>query len=135
MVSTKRSNILEQTCSWKVQVCFSMFELLMDTRHESVKSWRFFTVRYMPVNSFCVKIYSIIIMLYVIFNLSWLLFFNNGIFFKKTNKKKKNNAQYGGNNTVRQIFGTLKWPLLLLLFFFGTWMAVFTLKQPTTCLR
>ena len=33
-MSTKRSYILKQTCSSKVQVCLSMFDLLRDTRRE-----------------------------------------------------------------------------------------------------
>ena len=37
MISTKRSYILKQTCSWKLQVCLSMGDLLVDTRCQRVK--------------------------------------------------------------------------------------------------
>ena len=36
LVSTKRPYILKQTCSWKVQVCLSMYDLLVDTRRQRV---------------------------------------------------------------------------------------------------
>ena len=36
-MSTKRSHILKQTCSWKLQVCSSMCDLLVDIRHWRVK--------------------------------------------------------------------------------------------------
>ena len=38
LFSTKRSYILKQTCSCKLQVCFSMYELLVDTRHWRIKA-------------------------------------------------------------------------------------------------
>ena len=37
LASTKRSHILKQTCNWKMQVCLSMCELLMDTKYWRVK--------------------------------------------------------------------------------------------------
>ena len=37
LVSTKRSHILKQTCRFQLQVCLSMCDLLVDTRHERVK--------------------------------------------------------------------------------------------------
>ena len=33
-VSTKKSNILKQTCNWKLRVCLSMHDLLVDTSDE-----------------------------------------------------------------------------------------------------
>ena len=36
-MSTKRSHILKQTCSWKLQVCLSMCDPLVDSRHWRVK--------------------------------------------------------------------------------------------------
>ena len=33
MVSTKRSHVLKQTCSFQLQACLSMCDLLVDTRH------------------------------------------------------------------------------------------------------
>ena len=33
LVVTKRSHILKQTCSWKLQVCLSMYDLSVTTRH------------------------------------------------------------------------------------------------------
>ena len=32
-LSTERSRILKQICSWKLQVCLSMCDLLVETRH------------------------------------------------------------------------------------------------------
>ena len=37
-MSTKRSHILKQTYSWKLQVCLSMCDLLVDTRYQRVKT-------------------------------------------------------------------------------------------------
>ena len=31
--TTEMSHILEQTCSWKLQFCLSMYDILVDTRH------------------------------------------------------------------------------------------------------
>ena len=36
-MSTKRSHILKQTCTWKLQVCLSMCDLLAGIRHQRVK--------------------------------------------------------------------------------------------------
>ena len=38
-MSTKRSHILKQTYSWKLQVCLSMCDHLVDIMHERVKTW------------------------------------------------------------------------------------------------
>ena len=35
-MSTKRSHILKQTCSFQLQVCLSMCDILVDIRHERV---------------------------------------------------------------------------------------------------
>ena len=37
-MSTKRSRILKQTCSSKLQVCLSMFDLLVDTRQSRLNA-------------------------------------------------------------------------------------------------
>ena len=34
---TKRSHVLKKTCSWKLQVCLSMCDLFVTTRHQRVK--------------------------------------------------------------------------------------------------
>ena len=36
-MSTKRSHILKQACSFQLQACLSMCDLLVDTRHQRVK--------------------------------------------------------------------------------------------------
>ena len=36
-MSTKRSRILNQTCSWKLQVCLSKRDFLVETKHWRVK--------------------------------------------------------------------------------------------------
>ena len=42
LVSTKRSYIFKQTCSWKLKVCLTMCDLLVDTRHQRIN---YFTVQ------------------------------------------------------------------------------------------
>ena len=37
LVSTKRSHILKQICSFQLQVCLSVCELLVDTRHQALQ--------------------------------------------------------------------------------------------------
>ena len=39
LVSTKRLHILKETYSWKLQICLSVCNLLLDTRHSRVKSY------------------------------------------------------------------------------------------------
>ena len=41
LASTKRSNILKQTCSRKLQVCLSISDLFVDTKHWKVNSSSF----------------------------------------------------------------------------------------------
>ena len=42
-MSTERSHILKQTCSFQLQDCLSVCELLVDIRHWSVKNIKFST--------------------------------------------------------------------------------------------
>ena len=40
LMSTKRSHIIKQTCSWKLQVCLSMCDLSVDTCTKGLNQWR-----------------------------------------------------------------------------------------------
>ena len=64
-MSSDRSHILKQTCSWKLQFCLSMCDLLVDIRHERVKEslrrveckWTKINTKYLWISRY-IKLYK-----------------------------------------------------------------------------